>query len=190
MVLISLHQQSKRNSNNNYYQNLLDQRVNYNKYCWFVSIHRIVQIITITFPMSVTHTIPVIWVMLVTLTAVTYCLNHSSREQVRDILEVIIIFLRTMIIAMLLIIIITLRTRTVKVIAVVVEAVAVTMLRLVIIYMLEGLNDQLVHNLNRIVVILLLRISRHSWRRKQIILRILATSPAMFLLLQLQRCRK
>lgn len=162
-----MHQQSKRNSNNNYYQNLLDQRVNYNKYCRFVSIHRIVQIITIIMPMSVTHTIPVIWVMLVTLTAVTYCLNHSSREQVRDILEVIIIFLRTMIIAMiLLLIIITLRTRTVKVIAVVVEAVAVTMRRLVIIYMLEGLNDQLVHNLNRIVVILLLRISRHSWRRK------------------------
>ena len=83
----------------------------------------------------------------------------------RDILEVIIIFLRTMIIAMLLllIVIITLRTRTVKVIAVVVEAVAVTMLRLVIIYMLEGLNEQLAHNLNRIVVILRpLRISRRS----------------------------
>ena len=162
MVLINLHQQSKINSNNNYYQNLLDQRVNYNKYCRFVSIHRIVQIITITIPMSVTHTIPVIWVMLVTLTAVTYCLNHSSREQVRDILEVIIIFLRTMIIAMLLllIVIITLRTRTVKVVAVVVKAVAVTMRLRVIIFMLVGLNDKLVHKLNRILLIISLLIRR------------------------------
>jgi len=74
---------------------------------------------------------------------------------VRDIIE-IIIFLRTVIIAML----IMLRTRTVKVVAVVVKAVAVTMRLRVIIFMLVGLNDKLVHKLNRILLIISLLIRR------------------------------
>lgn len=73
----------------------------------------------------------------------------------RDIIE-IIIFLRTVIIAML----IMLRTRTVKVVAVVVKAVAVTMRLRVIIFMLVGLNDKLVHKLNRILLIISLLIRR------------------------------